>query len=125
MAHEEIALTHSREAGEAMTDKQHYIVQMDANGEIEVGEGATDLLVGVLQNTPDAGQQAVYAYGGIAKVKLGGTVSAAGAWITSDSAGKGVATTTDGNRVIGMALAAGVDGDIIPVQLHLGWFHNG
>jgi hypothetical protein len=44
-----------------LTDKQHYIVQLDAAGKIEVAEGATDLIVGVLQNYPGAGEQAVYA----------------------------------------------------------------
>ena len=48
MATENIGFLRSREAGEAMTDKQFYIVQMDATGKIEVGEGASDLLVGVL-----------------------------------------------------------------------------
>ena len=52
MATENIGLTRSREAGESMTDKQHYIVQLDATGKIEVAEGASDLLVGVLQNAP-------------------------------------------------------------------------
>lgn len=112
-------------AGEAMTDKEFYIVQLDANGNLEVGEGATDLLVGVLRNTPGAGEAAAYQFLGTAKVKLGGTVSAAGSWITSDSSGKGIVTTTDGNRVIGFALETGVADDIIEVQLAMGWFHNG
>lgn len=120
MAIEIIGFTASREAGEAMTDKQHYIVQLDASGKIEVGEGATDLLVGVLQNTPSAGQQAVYAFGGIAKVKAGGTV-APGAWVTSNGSGKAVATTTDKDVVIGrhIGTSAGADGDLIEVQLSL------
>lgn len=59
MATENIGFTASREAGEAMTDKQHYIVQLA--GKIEVAEGATDLIVGVLQNYPGAGEQVVYA----------------------------------------------------------------
>lgn len=118
MSTEHIGLTASREAGEAMTDKKHYIVQLDANGKIEVGEGATDLLVGVLQNTPAAGEQATYAYTGVAKVKAGGTVGV-GAWVTSDTAGKAVATTTDGDIVIGrhIGTSAGADGDLIEVQL--------
>lgn len=106
----------SREAGEAMTDKENYIVQLDANGKIEVGEGATDLLVGVLQNNPGAGDAAAYQFVGTALVKLGGTVGV-GAWVTSDTAGKGIATTTDKDVVIGRALQDGVDGDIIEVQL--------
>ena len=62
---EHIGQTFSREAGEDMTAKQHYIVQLTAAGLIEVAEGATDLVVGVLQNTPDTGEQAVYAYTGV------------------------------------------------------------
>ncbi|SRR5581483_105486 len=118
MSTENIGHVASREAGEAMTDKQNYIVQLDAAGKIEVGEGATDLLCGVLQNTPDVGQMATYAFSGIAKVKFGGTVTP-GAWVTSDTSGKAIATTTDKNVVIGRYIGTSnaVDGDIGPVQL--------
>jgi hypothetical protein len=105
-------------AGEDMTAKQFYIVQLAADGDIEVGEGATDLLVGVLQNAPDSGEQATYRFLGTSKVKAGGTI-AIGDWVTTDSAGKAVATTTDGNITIGRALAAAVDGDIFEVQLSI------
>ena len=118
MSTEHIGFVASREAGEDMTEKQHYIVQLNASGLIEVAEGATDLVVGVLQNTPDAAEQAVYAFGGVAKVKAGGAVGV-GAWVTTDGNGKGVATTTDGDIVIGrhIGTAAGADGDLIEVQL--------
>lgn len=115
----------SKEAGEAMTDKQFYIVQLDASGNIEVGEGQTDLLVGVLQNTPAAGEMATYQFLGTAKVKAGGTIGV-GAYVSSDSAGKAVATTTNGHVVIGRYIgdAAAADGDIIEIQLgiHKAWF---
>jgi hypothetical protein len=118
MATDNIGFLRSREAGESMTDKQHYIVQLDATGKIEVAEGATDLIVGVLQNTPAAGEEATYAFGGVAKVKAGGTVGV-GAWVTTDGNGKAVATTTDGDVVIGrhIGTAAGASGDLIEVQL--------
>lgn len=105
-------------AGEAMTDKQFYIVQLDASGNVEVGEGATDLLIGVLQNKPASGAAALYRFGGTSKVKAGGAVGV-GAWVTSDTAGKGVATTTDGDIVIGRHIgqAAAADGDLMEVQL--------
>lgn len=107
-------------AGEDMSAKQYYIVQLDATGKIEVGEGATDLLVGVLQNKPLAGEAALYRFGGTAKVKAGGAV-AIGAWVTSDANGKAVATTTDGDVVIGrhIGTAAGADGDLIEVQVSI------
>jgi hypothetical protein len=118
MATENIGNTRSREAGEAMTDKQHYIVQMDATGKIEVAESATDLIVGVLQNTPAAGEQATYAYTGVAKVIASGAVGI-GAWVTTDGSGKATATTTDKDIVIGrhIGTAAGASGDLIEVQL--------
>jgi hypothetical protein len=118
MSTENIGMTRSAVAGESMTDKQHYIVQLDAAGKIEVAEGATDLIVGVLQNAPASGEQAVYAFTGIAKVKLGGTVGI-GAWVTSDGSGKAIATTTDKHSVLGryVGTAAGADGDLGEVQL--------
>lgn len=108
----------SHVAGEAMTDKQFYIVQLASDGDIEVAEGATDLVVGVLQNTPAAGEQAVYQFTGVAKVKAGGAINV-GDWVTTDGNGKAVATTTDGNIVIGrfVGTAAAADGDLIEVQL--------
>ncbi len=110
--------TRSAIAGEAMTDKKHYIVQLDATGKIEVGEGPTDLLVGVLQDNVDAGDPATYAFLGTVKVKAGGTIGI-GAYVTSDTAGKAVATTTNGHVVIGryVGTAAAADGDLIEVQL--------
>lgn len=105
-------------AGEAMTDKQYYIVQLNATGGIEVGEGATDLIVGVLQNKPASGAAAIYRFLGTSKVIAGGTI-AVGAFVTTDSAGKAVSTTTDGDVVIGRFIgeAAAAAGDIIEVQL--------
>ncbi len=118
MATENIALLQSRAAGEDLSEKQHFILQLNATGGIEVAEGATDLVVGVLQNYPESGEQAVYAYGGVAKVKAGGAVGV-GAWVTTDGNGKGVATTTDGDIVIGrhIGTAAAADGDLLEVQL--------
>lgn len=104
-------------AGEDLSAKINYIGQLDASGNLEVAEGATDLVVGVIVNNDGgSGAAAAYTFSGTAKVKLGGTV-AIGDWVTTDSAGKGVATTTDGNITIGRALEAGVDGDIIEVQI--------
>ena len=104
-------------AGEALTTKQYYIVQLDASGNIEVAEGATDLVVGVLQNKPASGGAALYRFGGTTKVVASAAI-AIGAWVTTTATGTGVTTTTDGDIVIGRALeAAGAAGDIIEVQM--------
>ena len=107
-------------ASEDLSSKQFYIVQLDASGGIEVGESATDLLVGVLQNTPASGEAANYRFLGTTKVIAGGTINP-GAWVTSDTAGKAVATTTDKDVVIGrfIGTAAAASGDIIEIQLSI------
>jgi hypothetical protein len=105
-------------AGEDLTAKQFYIVQLDATDKIEVAEGATDLVVGVLQNAPYTGEQATYRFGGTTKVISGGTI-AIGAMVTTDTAGKAVSTTTEGDVVIGrhVGTAAAAENDIIEVQM--------
>jgi hypothetical protein len=105
-------------AGEDLTAKQFYIVQLDATGKIEVAEGATDLVVGVLQNAPYTGEQATYRFAGTTKVISGGTI-AIGAMVTTDTAGKAVSTTTEGDVVIGrhVGTAAAAENDIIEVQM--------
>lgn len=107
----------SRKASADLSAKQFFIVKLDTNGEVALASAATDAFIGVLQNKPKAGETAeirlVNAEGTL-KVVLGGTV-AKDAMVTADSAGKGVSTTTVGNYVLGMALEAGVAGDIIEV----------
>lgn len=50
-------------------------------------------------------------FSGIAEVEYGGNVTR-GDLLTSDANGKAIATTTAGNRIIGIAMASGVSGDI-------------
>lgn len=102
-----------------------------------VAAAASDCLIGIFQHTTDnAGESARIMMSGISRIVLGGTVTR-GDRLTSDSAGKAVtatrhthientagtytqnATTQSGSAVntIGLALASGVSGDIIPVLL--------
>ena len=106
-------------ASEDLSAKQYYIVQQDASGNVEVAEGATDLILGVLQNTPESLQMATYAKGGVCKVVSDGTGSIGG-WVTSDASGKATPTTTDGDIVIGKLLEApSTDGDIVAVDMNI------
>lgn len=106
-------------ASEDLSAKQYYIMQMDSSGDCEIGEGATDLLIGVLQNTPESGQAANVRFAGTSKVLAAGAISI-GDWVTTDSAGKAVATTTDKNVVIGKALEAATNaGDIIEIEMSI------
>ena len=112
--------TNQLQAGEALTSKQYYIGQLDASGNLEVAESATDLIVGVILTEAASGEMAQYQFAGVAKVISDGT-PAIGDFVTTDASGKATPTTTDGNVVIGRALtAAAADGDYILVQLALG-----
>lgn len=95
--------------------KQYYIVKLSADDTVTLASAATDALVGVILNKPKAGE-AVELFGrwggGTGKVICGGSVTRL-AFLTTDSAGKAVATTTVGDEVIGRALQAGDAGDII------------
>lgn len=58
-------------------------------------------------------QLGVYSCGsGQAPIQLGGTVTRADA-VTSDGSGLGVATTTDGDVIVGWAMQSGVTADIV------------
>lgn len=121
MSTRNVGFFNSLTAGEDLSAKQYYIGQLDASGNLEVGEGATDLLVGIIENNDGgSGAPASYQHTGVAKVIAGGSISI-GDWVTSDSAGKAVATTTDTEIVIGRALEAADSGDIIAVQLSIGF----
>ena len=94
---------------------QYKIAQVDSTGKAALAN-ATSLNVGVIQNNPGAAQPATVAVEGVSKVLLAGTV-AAGARVTSDLNGLGIAAVTVGDSVVGVALAGGVAGDLIPVLI--------
>lgn len=110
-------------AGEDLSSKQFYIMQLDSSGDLEIAESATDFIVGVLQNKPKSGEHATYRFAGTTKVRCGGSISI-GNLLTAASDGEAVVTTTNADIVIGRALEAGDDQDIIEVQLfiHKAWF---
>ena len=102
----------------SLAAKQFYIVKQDTDGTIVLSSAATDKHVGVVQNKPVVGAAGVVRFIGTTKVVAGGTI-AVGAWVTADSNGKAVATTTDKDVVIGKYLgtASAASGDVIEVQL--------
>ena len=101
------------------------IVAQDTSndGSVVAAASATDPILGVLQNKPKAGESAVVRWGGSTKVIAGGTVTR-GAWVTSDSSGHAVSTTTAGNVLLGRALQSAVSGDIFEVALSTFGLHN-
>jgi hypothetical protein len=105
-------------ATSTLATKQYFIVAIDTSNDngIVLANAQTLPIIGVLENFPGAADTAtvVMPIGGTMLVKAGGTITA-GAYVTADSAGKAIATTSAGDQVIGRALKAAVDGDIFEV----------
>lgn len=115
--------TKSFKAGADLSAKRYYIVKLDTvQSTVVLASAATDYLIGTLENAPKAGENAsVLLRGGgmTGKVKTGGSGSA-GAFLTADSAGKAVATTTVGQEVFGRALKDFTSGDVVEYTPHSG-----
>lgn len=98
---------------------QYLVVQAASTaGAVKVATTkATDKILGILQNDPNDGEAAEVAYLGICKALAANSVTF-GAKLSCNSTGQVVATTTDKDEVVGIALAASTAaGDIIPVML--------
>ena len=97
------------------------IVKVGANdyGVLQ-GAAATDKLIGVTTEIDAAsGERVDVVLEGIADLKIGGAV-ARGDLVTSDATGQGVTAAPAAganNRIIGVALISGANGDIIPVKI--------
>jgi len=105
------------ESGANLHDKKHYIVKLDsATNKVVLNAAATTISIGVIENNPADATDSVAVRlvnaRGTAKVIAGGTITK-GAYLTSDSAGKAVATTTTGNLAFGIALRDADSGDIV------------
>lgn len=114
----------SKKAGADLSAKQFYLVKSNTAVEdgVVLAAAATDEIMGVLMDKPASGEWgavAMISKGGKAPVKYGGTV-AKGDKLTSDASGLAITTTTAGNKVIGIAVKAGVANDIGEVDLGVG-----
>jgi len=102
-----------------LSTKQFYIVKLDTDQtKVDLCAAATSFIIGTLVNAPKINEVAEVAMrhgGGTAKVKCGGSITA-GNDLTSDSAGKAVATTTPGDEVFGRALQDGDTNDVIEYE---------
>ena len=120
-------------AADDLSSHQYKFVALGTStktGQAVLAATAGMVTLGVLLNKPKAGEEALIQYAGVAKVKVGGTQSAAGALLTNgatDDAGCAITATvggvnsTDvtGSNIIGQYLgaAAGAAGAIVEVLL--------
>lgn len=100
-----------------LSAKQYRFVTFDStSGKLNVVGTQGAQALGILQNNPLADQQCTVAVDWPAsKLVLSGTVTQGGV-IMSANDGTGIAATST-NKGLGIALADGVSGDIIPVMM--------
>ncbi len=118
MAGPNTLLTKAFNAGGAVT--KYRLLKIGANDdEVIEAVGVTAPIVGVSSETVVSGARIDVDMAGLLKVELGGTV-ARGDYLTATAAGKAVKAAPaagTNNDVAGVAMASGVNGDIINVML--------
>lgn len=101
-----------------LSAKQYTFVKVDTanNDQLVQATDEADTVVGVVQNTPAAGEAVQLRTVGITKVKLGGTVTR-GDRLGPKSDGTALSIGTGVGEGAGIALQSGVIGDIISMLL--------
>lgn len=110
-------LTRKAGADLSAAANQYKIAKTDSSGNAVLAAAATDKFIGVLDHlgtTNDNVTIQLRNSNGTMKVRCGGTISK-DAYVTSDSAGLGVATTTAADQILGQALEAGVVNQVIQI----------
>lgn len=109
----------SRLAASDLSTKQFYAVKSAVNNGCDIVTGATDVILGWLQNKPASGKRAsvasAWGAGGTVKAIAGGAITE-GAYVKLAATGKILAGGGGSDRNWGIALeAAAADGDIIEI----------
>ena len=101
-----------------LSAKQYYILAADTvENQVVLANAQTVPIIGTLENAPVSGDVAdvlLSSANGTRKVYCGGTI-AIGDYITADSSGKAITTTSAGDMVIGRALQVGAASKIIEI----------
>lgn len=107
--------TRSFVAGEDLSAKQFKFVTLESDGQVVVANVAGENCIGILLNAPTAGAAATVAISGKVMVESGGVI-AAGASVQTDADGNAL-TAVVPVGVMGYALEAAVDGQIMAIEL--------
>ena len=102
-------------AGESLAAAQFKFVTLESDGQVDLADSAGENCIGILLNSPAAGAAATVALTGKVMVTAGGTI-AAGAAVATDAAGDAV-TAASTNIIMGYALEAAVDGQVMAIEL--------
>ena len=115
MAVQESRETRTFIAGEDLSSSQFKFVTLESDGQVDLADSAGENCMGVVINDPASGGEATVVVSGKTVVTAGGTI-AAGSSVATDASGDAVTAST-GNIVMGYALEAGVDGQVIAIEL--------
>lgn len=108
---------------EAATDIEEGIIVKIASNKATIAGTVTDVVLGVTRDSAKAGETVPVVIGGVAAVRVSGSVSEGALVGTTASTGRGksiVAGTDTTQYVVGQALEAGAAGDFVSVRLILG-----
>jgi len=116
MAYTEAGVCITLEAAADLSAAQYYAVYIDSNGQAALC-GADALAVGILQNKPSAaGQAATVQISGVSKVVVGTGAATAGA-VAGTEAGGDLIDAGTGVSGVGVFIASGTAGDIVPMLI--------
>ena len=99
-----------------LSAKQYFVMKISAAKNVNIAISRTDITLGILQNKPTADEGAVVAVLGTSKAKVNGTI-AINTQVTATADGRIVTADTDKDIVIGIALEAGVENDVIEILI--------
>jgi len=103
-----------------LSGKQHYFVKLASATTVNVCTATTDRAIGILQNDPESGEQAVVRIFGISKVVADGTIAFNNVIGTSaDSQADAIVPGTDTSVVtLGVAIQAASAGETFTMFLN-------
>jgi len=102
-------------AGEDLSAAQFKFVTLESDGQVDLADAAGENAMGVCLVGGTAGNTVTVCVSGSVMITAGGTV-AAGASLQTDASGDAI-TAASGDVVLGYAREAGVDGQIIEMEM--------
>ena len=103
-----------------LSAKQYHFVEITADNQVDVCDGAGEKAVGILQNKPIAGQACEITVIGMSKVLAGTGDLTANDLVGTSATGTGIATTTDTHFYSGICLEGASDTNYATVLLGAG-----
>lgn len=89
-----------------LSGEQYGIVEMSAEDQVDLSDNAADVIRGILQNKPLAGQRAIVRVFGVSRLRANVAGLAVGASWGSDGAGRGIAKVANKDIIGGYVLVA-------------------